>query len=292
MFRYVELAGTAEERLALAEEKAKEERVELLRRQIGRRMMNQGLVRGWTAWYDMWEEKMTLMQRIRDVGNRFRAPEKAAAFAALEAALAKREKEDEAEAMKAMAEGEACVEIADDDDDEEEEPPRRRRQLVVTREEDDGGGEAGVSIRHVELDAVDNGTDDEDDDDEEEGLDLDAECDPVCNMREVESYRFHDFGWYGITPLHIALILLHGDCAKLLLAKGADPRKRLVVYGHCLGWDTRTSFNFDAWQLAGDKGPCRAILDEAFDGLCAPDEEEMKHRRGCSYRYGEFGKRV
>ena len=77
----VELAGSAEERLALADEKAKEERVELLRRQIGRRMMNQGLVRGWTAWHELWSEKTYLLQRIRDVGNRFRAPEKSAAFA-------------------------------------------------------------------------------------------------------------------------------------------------------------------------------------------------------------------
>ena len=43
-------------------------------------MMNQGLVRGWTAWFELWEEKTTLLQRIRDVGNRFRAPEKASTF--------------------------------------------------------------------------------------------------------------------------------------------------------------------------------------------------------------------
>ena len=34
----------------------------------------------WTAWYTMWAEKQDLMNRIREVGNRFRAPEKASAF--------------------------------------------------------------------------------------------------------------------------------------------------------------------------------------------------------------------
>ena len=46
----VELSGSAAEMAALQEEKAKEERVELLRRQITRRIMNAGISRGWTAW--------------------------------------------------------------------------------------------------------------------------------------------------------------------------------------------------------------------------------------------------
>ena len=58
----------------------KEERVELLRRQVGRRMLNQGIANGWSAWVDLWEAKSYAMQRLRGVGNRFRSPELAEAF--------------------------------------------------------------------------------------------------------------------------------------------------------------------------------------------------------------------
>ena len=49
------LTGTAAERVAFLEAQAKEERVELLRRQIGRRMLNAGLARGFSAWTELWE---------------------------------------------------------------------------------------------------------------------------------------------------------------------------------------------------------------------------------------------
>ena len=76
----VELVGSAEEMAALREQQAKEDRVELLRRQIMRRMMNQGISRGWTAWVEMWSAKTYAMARLREVGNRFRTPELAGAF--------------------------------------------------------------------------------------------------------------------------------------------------------------------------------------------------------------------
>ena len=55
--------------------KEKEERVELLRRQIGRRMMNSSLTRGWSAWYDLWTAKSYALRRLREVANRLRKPE-------------------------------------------------------------------------------------------------------------------------------------------------------------------------------------------------------------------------
>ena len=76
----VELAGSAEERMALQAEKEKEERIELLKRQVGRRMMNQGIANGWQAWYELWEAKTYAMERLCEVGNRFRAPELSNAF--------------------------------------------------------------------------------------------------------------------------------------------------------------------------------------------------------------------
>ena len=76
----IELTGSTESQLALEEERAKEERVELMRRQIVRRVMNRDLSLGWQCWLDLWEAKTYAMSRLREVGNRFRAPELAEAF--------------------------------------------------------------------------------------------------------------------------------------------------------------------------------------------------------------------
>ena len=58
----------------------KEERIELLRRQVTRRIMNSGLSSAWQAWYEMWEAKTYAMSRLREVGNKLRAPEVSATF--------------------------------------------------------------------------------------------------------------------------------------------------------------------------------------------------------------------
>jgi hypothetical protein len=76
----VELTGSAEANAALEEQRAKEERVELLRRQIGRRIMNQDITRGFTAWCELWAAKTYAMARLREVGNKFKSPELADAF--------------------------------------------------------------------------------------------------------------------------------------------------------------------------------------------------------------------
>ena len=70
----IELTGSAEELAALRDEKDKEGRVELLRRQVTRRIMNADISRGFTAWYELWSAKTHAMQRLKEVGNKLRAP--------------------------------------------------------------------------------------------------------------------------------------------------------------------------------------------------------------------------
>ena len=49
----IELTGSQEEREALLAEVAKEERIELLRRQVCRRIKFGGLANGWAAWREL-----------------------------------------------------------------------------------------------------------------------------------------------------------------------------------------------------------------------------------------------
>ena len=77
----IELVGTAEERAGVLEAQAREERIELVRRQMVRRIMNRDIALGFGAWKDLWEATVYAMGRLRDVGNRLRAPELANAFA-------------------------------------------------------------------------------------------------------------------------------------------------------------------------------------------------------------------
>jgi hypothetical protein len=76
----VELTGSATERAAMEEEKAKEERVELLTRQMGRRAMYREVYNGWSAWIELWESRTYALDKLRDVANRLRKPELAYAF--------------------------------------------------------------------------------------------------------------------------------------------------------------------------------------------------------------------
>ena len=63
-----------------AAKKEKEERIELLRRQVARRMMSSGVTRGWQAWHELWTAKTYAMNRLRECGNRLHAPELSNAF--------------------------------------------------------------------------------------------------------------------------------------------------------------------------------------------------------------------
>ena len=49
-----ELRAEAEQRAQAEAAKAREERVELIRRRSARRLLSTDLSRGWTAWHDMW----------------------------------------------------------------------------------------------------------------------------------------------------------------------------------------------------------------------------------------------
>ena len=49
-----ELTGTAEEQLAAQQARLKEERIEAMYARASRRMLNQGLIRGWGCWYEGW----------------------------------------------------------------------------------------------------------------------------------------------------------------------------------------------------------------------------------------------
>ena len=58
----------------------KEKRIQRLREQMARRMLNNGLVHGWGAWHEMWQAKREAMDKLRKVGRRFKAPALAEAF--------------------------------------------------------------------------------------------------------------------------------------------------------------------------------------------------------------------
>ena len=74
--------GLALEALRLEEVEVREkmERVELLRRQVGRRMMNAGLANGWAAWHELWSAKTYAMGRLQQAASRLKAPELARSF--------------------------------------------------------------------------------------------------------------------------------------------------------------------------------------------------------------------
>ena len=60
---WLRLVLSAAQLMALQEEKEKEGRVELLRRQVTRRIMNSGISRGFTAWVELWEAKAYAIRR-------------------------------------------------------------------------------------------------------------------------------------------------------------------------------------------------------------------------------------
>ena len=70
----VELTGSAQEMAALRTAKEREARIELLRRQIGRRLLSRDLSRGWSAWCEMWAARSYAIKRLRECGNRLRRP--------------------------------------------------------------------------------------------------------------------------------------------------------------------------------------------------------------------------
>ena len=65
---------------AARDAREKEERIQLLRRQTVRRMMSQGLARGFTAWYALWEARTEARRLLQQAANRLSRPQLSSAF--------------------------------------------------------------------------------------------------------------------------------------------------------------------------------------------------------------------
>ena len=74
------LAEKEKELRAMLEEQAKEKRKEELSRKAAKRMGNQGILRGWTAWQEMWEEAARQKRMLAAAGARLAKPKLAACF--------------------------------------------------------------------------------------------------------------------------------------------------------------------------------------------------------------------
>ena len=73
-------AREAQEREKALREKERLERVDMLHRQAGRRILNQRLQKGWGAWTAFHEAKTYAMKRLREAANRLRAAEPSQSF--------------------------------------------------------------------------------------------------------------------------------------------------------------------------------------------------------------------
>ena len=74
--REAELKRLMEEEL----EREKEKRIAGLQQQGMKRLMNQGLARGWSAWHGMWSEKVRKKNMLKQAGARLIKPKLAAAY--------------------------------------------------------------------------------------------------------------------------------------------------------------------------------------------------------------------
>ena len=77
----IELSGSAGEQMALAEERAKEERVTLMAKNATRRIKNQGLIKGWTSWHGDWAAAARRRRMLAAASSRLSKPAATAAFA-------------------------------------------------------------------------------------------------------------------------------------------------------------------------------------------------------------------
>ena len=101
-----ELAGSSEEAI---EARAKEERIELLRKQAARRIQNAGITAGWTAWHAMWEERAYQKRLLAGAAARLARPQQVWCFGAWRTSL---EASREAGVAKEREELEAAIEAA------------------------------------------------------------------------------------------------------------------------------------------------------------------------------------
>ena len=73
-------ASSAEQQVAAKLERERTLRIELLQRQVARRILHSDLVRGWSSWHELWSARTYAMARLREVANRLHSPKLAAAF--------------------------------------------------------------------------------------------------------------------------------------------------------------------------------------------------------------------
>jgi hypothetical protein len=81
--RVTELDGGVSEAVRLraqAEAEAKEERIELMRKQAIKRVLNRDLASGWGAWLALWQAKSYALRRLHECGNRLKSPALADGF--------------------------------------------------------------------------------------------------------------------------------------------------------------------------------------------------------------------
>ena len=76
----IELCGTEEERLAAKLAQEKERRVEELYKKSAKRMGNQGILRGWGAWREVYEDLVAKKQMLASAGARLLRPKLAASM--------------------------------------------------------------------------------------------------------------------------------------------------------------------------------------------------------------------
>ena len=81
----------------------KEGRVEMVRRQSLRRILNRRLASGWAAWSAFWSAKTYALRRLRQVANHLKSPELARAFTWWERLCADRRKAAQAAALERQA---------------------------------------------------------------------------------------------------------------------------------------------------------------------------------------------
>lgn len=62
------------------EQQARDARVELLRRQIVRRILHRSLARGWTSWVELWQARVFALDWLRRAGNTFRRTDVSRSF--------------------------------------------------------------------------------------------------------------------------------------------------------------------------------------------------------------------
>ena len=88
----IELTGSSDEVLAMREQQAKEGRVDLLHKKAARRIRNQDIVRGFTAWQESWYLKTRQQRLLASATARLAKPALVAYFSFLRSEAARRKK--------------------------------------------------------------------------------------------------------------------------------------------------------------------------------------------------------